>query len=254
MLNAVTRGVSPQICNCELTYMSRQPIDPEKARQQHRAYEQCLKELGLRIVSLPAEPGLADCVFIEDTAVVTDEVAVITHMGARTRRPEVWLTAETLSGFRPLEFINASDGTLEGGDVMRIGRTFYVGVSTRTNADGIAQLRKILEAYDYQVVPVEVTGCLHLKTACTYLNRNTILANPSWADMSPFRGLDIVETFPAEQWGANSLSVGDSVILPASAPRTADALRERGFNVLTLDISELEKAEAGLTCMSIVFS
>jgi dimethylargininase len=234
--------------------VSRQPIDFEKARRQHRAYEQCLKELGLQIVSLPAEPGLADCVFVEDTAVVADEVAVITHMGARTRRPEVKLTAETLSGFRPLEFINAGGGTLEGGDVMRIGRTFYVGVSTRTNADGIAQLRKILELYDYQVVPVEVTGCLHLKTACTYLNRNTILTNPSWADMSPFRGFDLVETFPTEPWGANSLSAGDSVIIPASAPRTADALRERGFNVLTLDISELEKAEAGLTCMSIVFS
>jgi len=236
-----------------LTYIARQPIDFEKIAQQHQAYEECLKELGLRVVSLPAELGLADCVFVEDTAVVVDEVAIIPHMGAATRRTEVNLTAETLSNFRHLKFING-EGTLEGGDVMRIGRTFYVGVSTRTNRDGIAQLQKILAPYDYQVVPVEVAGCLHLKTACTYLNHNTILANPSWVDMSTFRDVDVIETFPTEPWSANSLSVGDSVVLPASAPRLAELLSQRGLRVLTLDISELEKAEAGLTCMSIIFS
>jgi dimethylargininase len=253
MLNAITRRVSPFIANCELTYITRQPIDFEKAREQHQVYEQRLRELGLKVVSLADEPRLADCVFVEDTAIVVDEVAVITHMGAATRRPEVKATAETLSNFRPLKYIN-DNGTLEGGDVMRIGRTFYVGVSTRTNRDGISQLQRILEPYDYQVVPVEVTGCLHLKTACTYLNRGTILTNPSWADISPLRDFEIVETFPTEQWSANSLLVGDSVLLPASAPRTADILRGRGFNVVTVDISELEKAEAGLTCMSIIFS
>lgn len=253
MLNAITRRVSPLIGNCELTYITRRPIDFEKAGGQQQAYEQCLRRLGMQVVSLPGEPGLPDCVFVEDTAVVADEVAVITQMGAATRRPEVKATAETLSNFRALKYING-DGTLEGGDVMRIGRTFYVGVSTRTNRDGISQLRKILEPYDYQVVAVEVTGCLHLKTACTYLNRGTILANPSWANLAPLRDFEIVETFPTEQWGANSLSVGDSVLLPASAPRTADILRGRGFDVVTVDISELEKAEAGLTCMSIIFS
>lgn len=253
MSNAITRKVSPLICNCELTYMARQPIDFEKIAQQHKAYEECLKELGLKVVSLPAEPGLADCVFVEDTAIVVDEVAVIPRMGAAARRPEVKLTAETLANFRSLLFINGH-GTLEGGDVMRIGRTFYVGVSTRTDRNGITQLQKLLAPYDYQVFPVEVTSCLHLKTACTYLNRNTILANPSWVDISTFRDVDVIETFPTEPWSANSLSVGDSVLLPASAPRMAELLRQRGFNVLTLDISELEKAEAGLTCLSIIFN
>lgn len=253
MLRAITRGISPCIGNCELTYLDRQEIDAEKAVQQQRSYEQYLSSLGLSVISLPAEPTLPDAVFVEDTAVVVDEVAVITTMGAVSRRPEVRSVSPTLAEHRPLKFINGT-GTLEGGDVMRVGRTLYVGVSTRTNLDGIAQMRSILKLYDYQVRAVEVKSCLHFKTGCTYLGRNTILANRAWVDLSPLEGFEVIDVPDGEPWAANALVIGEDVLVPASCPQTAGLLDERGFNVRTINVSELEKAEAGLTCMSIIFN
>lgn len=253
MLRALTRGISPCIGNCELTYLGRQEIDAEKAVRQQRSYEQYLSSLGLSVISLPAEPTLPDAVFVEDTAVVVDEVAVITTMGAVSRRPEVQSVATSLAEHRPLKFIN-NTGTLEGGDVMRVGRTLYVGVSTRTNLDGVAQLRSALHPYDYQVRAVEVKGCLHFKTGCTYLGRNTILVNRAWVDLSPLEGFEVIDVPSGEPWAANLLVIGNDVLVPASCPLTAELLHERAFNVRTINVSELEKAEAGLTCMSIIFN
>jgi dimethylargininase len=252
MLTAITRSVSPTIGDCELTFLSRQRIDFDKAARQQKAYEQSLTKLGVRVLSLPAEPEMPDAVFVEDTAVVVDEVAVIASMGAATRRQEVKSMADTLSRFRPLKFINES-GTLEGGDKFRIGRTLYVGVSTRTNRAGIAQLSRILESFGYQVKTVEVKGCLHLTTGCTYIGRNTILANKSWVDTSAFEGFDIIDVSLTEPWAANALLVGGVVLFPSCFPKTRALLEERGFRVETTDISEHMKAEAGLTCMSIIF-
>jgi len=253
MLRAITRGISPCIANCELTYLDRQEIDAEEAVRQQQSYEQYLSSLGLEVVSLPVEPQLPDAVFVEDTAVVVDEVAIITTMGAVSRRPEVRSVSPALAKYRPLKFINGA-GTLEGGDVMRVGRTLYVGVSTRTNLDGIAQLRSLLWPYDYQVKAAEVKGCLHFKTGCTYLGRDTILANRAWVDLSPLNGFEVIDVPSSEPWAANALVIGDDVLVPASCPQTADLLAARGFSVRTINVSELEKAEAGLTCMSIVFN
>jgi N-Dimethylarginine dimethylaminohydrolase len=253
MLKAITRGISPCIGDCELTYLERQEIDAEKAMQQQKSYEQYLSSLGLSVTSLPAEPTLPDAVFVEDTAVVVDEVAVITTMGAISRRPEVHSISPALAEYRPLEFIN-STGTLEGGDVMRVNRTLYVGVSTRTNLDGIAQLRSILRPYDYLVTAVGVKHCLHFKTGCTYLGRNMILVNREWVDLSPFEGFEVIDVPVWEPWAANVLVVGNDLLVPASCPRTGELLQARGFNVHTINVSELEKAEAGLTCMSIIFN
>lgn len=252
MLNAIVREVSPTIQQCQLTFIPRQPIDVERAIRQHRAYKQCLTAFGLRIISLPVSPELPDAVFVQDTSVVVDEVAVAVTMGAVNRRPEVSSVADVLKTFRPLKQINQA-GTLEGGDVVRIGRTLYVGLSKRTNLEGINQLSKILKPFGYQVKPVQVKSCLHLSTACSYLGLNTIVANKAWMDISAFDGFDLIDVDPGEPWAANVMVMKETIILPASYPRTSRLVQSRGFKVQTIDVSELEKAEAGLTCMSIIF-
>ena len=252
MLTAIMRRVSPCIRKCELTYLTRRPIDIRRARQQQQAYEQLLSGLGVHVISLPAEQKLPDAVFVEDTAVVTDEVAVVTTMGCASRRREVDSISPVLEKYRRLQSINGA-GVLEGGDVVQVGRILFVGVSTRTNVNGIAQLSEIVTPYDYEVRPVQVKGCLHLSTGCGFIGRNTILANPSWVDLSPFEGFEIINVSPSEPWSANGLTLADHVLIPAASPQTAARVRERGFRVLTVDISEFEKAEGGLTCLTLIF-
>ena len=252
-LTAITREVSPSINNCELSFHARQPIDVAKAIAQHKAYQNCLAELGLRIVSLPAELELPDAVFVEDAAVVLDEVAVISIMGAPSRRPEAHSLVDTLSRYRPIKFL-AEPATLDGGDVLRAGRTVFVGLSKRTNREGIEQLRDILRAYDYRVQPVEVTGCLHLKSACSHIGNNTVLVNRSLIDAEPLHGFELIDVPDEEPGAANALLVNDVIIMPVSFPKTRALLEGRGFRVRTIDLSELQKAEAGVTCTSIIFN
>jgi dimethylargininase len=252
MLTGITRGVSPCLGDCELSFLPRREIDIEKATKQHQTYEQCLIKLGVRVISLPPEPDLPDAVFVEDPAVVVDEVAVITPMGAEIRRQEAKSLAIALSPFRSLEFLSYP-ARLEGGDVMRVGRTLYVGRSGRTNRAGMNQLAEILLPYGYQVCPVDVKGCLHLKTGCSYAGRNTLLVNHSWVDITPMKGFDVIDIPPTEPWAANALVVEDVILLPTGFPQTRTLLEARGFHVGTVDISELMKAEAGLTCMSLIF-
>src|ERR1700693_1325589 len=171
MLTAITRAVSPAIVHCELSFIDRKPIDLATAQQQHHAYEKLLGKLGARVISLPAEPDLPDSMFVEDPAVVLDELAIILPLGTDSRRPGAASLAKALSPFRELAYITAP-GMIEGGDVLCIGRTFYVGLTTRTNAEGIRQLTAILAPLGYQIVGVPVTGCLHLKSAVTHLGKN----------------------------------------------------------------------------------
>jgi dimethylargininase len=252
MLTAITRAVSPAMVNCELTFVARQPIDLAKACAQHQAYEKLLEKLGARVISLPAEPTLPDSMFVEDPAIVLDELAVILPLGTETRRLEAASLAQALAKFRKLENV-ALPGTLEGGDVLRIGRKLYAGLSTRTNDEGIRQLAAILAPYGYEVIAVPVTGCLNLKSAVTYIGRNTLLANRAWFDNTPLAGYDWVDVDPAETHAANALALGETIIFPASFPRTRARLEARGFHVTPLDISELQKAESGLTCSSLLF-
>jgi dimethylargininase len=253
MLIALTRGVSSGIKDCLLTYLTRERIDVNKAIAQHRAYEDRLRQLGVYVISLPGEPDLPDAVFIEDPAIVLDEVAVIAMMGAVKRRAEVESLIGVLSQFRPLKFLEPP-ATLEGGDRMRVDRTLFVGVSGRTNKNAIAQLQRVLGAYDYEVKAVEVSGCLHLTTACSYVGNNTLLLNRSWVDATQFRDFEIIDTPAEEPWAANTIVVEDAgLIVSASFPRTGELLSARGFKVYVSDISELEKAEAGLSCMSLLF-
>src|SRR6266581_392028 len=253
MLTAITREVSATISDCELAFHARQPIDVAKAVAQHKAYQDCLAELGVRIVSLPAEPDLPDAVFVEDPAVVVDEVAVISIMGAPSRRPEAGSLADALSHYRPIKFLR-EPATLDGGDVLRVGRLVFAGLSQRTNREGIAQLRDVLRAFDYEVQPVEVRGCLHLKSACSYIGNDTLLINRSLIDAERLRGFELLDVPDEEPAAANALLIKDVVIIPASFPKTRALLEERGFRVRTIDLSELQKAEAGVTCGSLIFS
>lgn len=252
-LTAIVREVSPSINDCELSFHARQPIDVATAIAQHQAYQDCLAELGVRVVSLPAEPELPDAVFVEDPAVVVDEVAIISHMGAPSRRPETISLANALSRYRPLEFL-ADPATLDGGDVLRIGRSVFVGLSRRTNREVIEQLANLLGPYGYQVQPVEVRGCLHLKSACSHIGRDTVLLNRSWIDAEPLSGFELLDVPAEEPDAANALLLNDVVIMPASFPRTLALLEKRGLSVRTIDVSELQKAEAGVTCTSLIFN
>ncbi|HEX4546383.1 MAG TPA: arginine deiminase family protein [Candidatus Acidoferrum sp.] len=252
MLIAITRAVSPAIIHCELSFIDRKPIDLARAQEQHRAYERLLEKLGARLISLPAEPDLPDSMFVEDPAIVLDELAVIFPLGTESRRPESSSLAQALRKFRRLEYISLP-GTLEGGDVLRIGRRLYVGLTKRSNAEGIRQLAAILEPHGYEVFAIPVTGCLHLKSAVTCLGRGTLLANRAWFDAAPLAGFAWLDVDPAEPHAANALAFGDTVILPASFPRTRARIEAHGFRVAPLEIAELQKAESGLTCSSLLF-
>jgi dimethylargininase len=252
MLTAITRSVSSALVDCELSFIPRRPIDLQKARTLHHAYEQLLGKLGARVISLPEELELPDSMFVEDPAIVVDEVAVICPLGTETRRKEAPSLAAALGKFRKLAFVKLP-GTLEGGDVLRVGKKVFVGITARSNPEGIRQLAVILSAYGYDVTAVPVTGCLHLKSAVTYLGRNTMLANREWFDWRRIEGFEWLDVVPAEPHSANALAIGDTVIFPASFPNTKALIEAKGFHVESLDISELQKAESGLTCSSLIF-
>ncbi len=252
MLTAITRAVSPGVVNCELTHVVRQSIELAKAEEQHRAYQALLEKCGARVISLTAEPALPDSMFVEDPAIVLDELAIIFPLGTETRRPEAASIAQALAKFRKLARVELP-GQVEGGDVLRIGRRLFAGLSKRTNAEGIRQLASIVGPYGYQVASVAVTDCLHLKSAVTYVGRNTLLANRAWFDTKPFAGFAWIDVAAEEPHAANALAIGGTVIFPASFPRTRARLEALGFHVTLLDISELQKAESGLTCSSLLF-
>src|SRR5207249_6302540 len=206
MLTAITREVSGNINDCELSFHAREPIDVAKAIAQHKAYQDCLAELGVRVVSLSAEAELPDAVFVEDPAVVVDEVAVISIMGTPSRRPEARSLADALSHYRPLKFL-VEPATLDGGDVLRVGRRVFAGLSQRTNREGFSQLRDVLRAFNYQVEPVEVEGCLHLKSACSYIGNDTVLINRALVDAEQFRGFQLLDVPDKEPAAANALLI-----------------------------------------------
>ena len=252
MLTAITRAVSSALVHCELSFIDRKPIDLAKARAQHHAYETLLAKCGARVISLPEEPDLPDSMFVEDPAIVLDEVAIICTLGTETRRKEASSIAAALEKFRKLAYIKLP-GTLEGGDVLRIGKRIYVGVTRRSNPEGIRQLAVIVGGYGYELTAVPVTGCLHLKSAVTFLGQNTVLGNRTWFDWNRLQGFEWIDVESAEPHAGNALQIREMVILPASFQRTAALITQKGFKLELLDISELQKAESGLTCSSLLF-
>ena len=250
MLVALTREIGESIVHCELTHLTRASIDLGIARTQHRQYERALEDAGCRVERLEADQDMPDAVFIEDAAIVFDEVAIVTRPGAESRRRETPAVAAALKPHRPLRSIEAP-GTLDGGDVLSVGRRVYVGRSGRTNDDGIAQMRAMLDGYE--VVGVDVTGCLHLKSAVTAIGERLLLINPGWVSRRLFGDCDFVEVDATERYAANALRIGDVVIYPTSFPKTAERLVRRGIQLRMVDASELAKAEGAVTCCSVIF-
>ena len=248
---ALTREVSPSIAECELTYLARTPIRVEVARAQHRGYERLLTSLGCEVQRVAPAPEQPDAVFVEDMAVVVDEVAIIARPGAKSRRREAPPVAAALKRLRPIARIQAP-ATLDGGDVLVIGRSVFVGRTSRTNAEGVKQLQTSLSPYGYAVHGIPVTGCLHLKSAVTALDDRTVLLNPQWVNADAFAGYRVVEVAPTEPAAANILRVGSALVYASSYPRTLDQLRTLGYTPSTTDVSELAKAEGAVTCCSLI--
>jgi dimethylargininase len=252
MLLAITRQISPRFAECELTHLDRQPIDLDLARAQHHEYEAALRELGCEVISLPPEPDLPDSVFVEDVALVFDKVAFITRPGAPSRRPETESVAQALSPYRTLLTIQAP-GTLDGGDVLCVGKIVYVGLSSRSNRSAVAQFQDFLAPYGYIVKGVEVTGCLHLKSAVTQVSEDTLLINPTWVDRSIFGARHFIEVDASEPSAANAVWINRAVIYPSSFPKTQQRLERAGLRLKIVDASEVAKAEGAVTCCSLIF-
>jgi dimethylargininase len=249
MLAALTRSVSSSFANCQVTYLERTPIDVQRAAAQHADYCAALQRHAITVLRLPAEDALPDAVFVEDPLLVLDEVAIALRPGASSRSAEVASLVPVIARFFPVERL-PQDGTVDGGDVLRVGRTLYIGLSTRTTTEGARSLAGVVARFGYTVVPVRVHGCLHLKSACTWLG-DRVLLNPQWLDTAPFRTARPLHV--AETWAADVLLLPEALLMPASFPATTALLQQHGYDVETVDVSELQKAEAGVTCMSVLF-
>ena len=253
MMWAITRDVSLSFEHCQLTHIERARLDIGRARMQHDAYEWALVELGCTVRRIDASPEMPDSVFIEDTAVIFPEAAVIARPGTESRRIETPAVKDALRRFNmPMREI-AEPGTLDGGDVLVMGRQVFVGLSTRTNATAVNQLRQFLRPLGYRLHPVPVEGCLHLKSAATAVGPDAVLLNAARVPADAFQDCERIEVHPDEPDAANALFINHAVIYPAVFPKTRARLEEKGLRVRVVDIDELAKAEGGVTCCSLVF-
>ena len=251
MLLAITRDVSPRFNECEITHIDRSPIDVNVARSQHHSYVQALKELGYAVLELPAEAHLPDSVFVEDTAVVLREVALITRPGADSRKPETESITHALRPYRELVFIE-SPGTVDGGDVLVIGKNIFVGMSTRSNQMAVDQMNNLLGKYGYKAQSVELHDCLHLKTAVTRVDDKTLLINRRWVDVENFEGYELIDADESEPFAANCLPIGGAIIFPVAFPKTGAKLEAHGYKLKPVVVDELAKAEGAVTCCSLI--
>jgi dimethylargininase len=252
MLTALTRAVGPSIVHCELEFLARLEIDFAEAVREHCNYVTNLEALGLHVITLQADPQFPDGLFVEDPAIVLDEIAVICRMSAISRCGESPSISTALEPFRELIPIT-EPATIEGGDVMRLGKTLYCGISRRTNREGFTQLGDLTRNFGYRVIPVEVHGCLHLKSAVCPIAENTVLANRRLVDMLPLSDLIVYDVADDEPDAANVLWIGQKIILPDCFPKTREQLERAGFQTIAIKMQELRKAESGVTCSSLIF-
>ena len=250
-LRAFVRAPSAALNRCELVHMPRVPIDVDSARRQHATYVETLAELGATIEWLAPLDDRPDAVFVEDTAIIFPEIIVPAWPGVSSRQPEVETIAPALARCRAVQAVRPP-AFLDGGDVLTIGRRVLVGLSTRTNAAGIAQLREALAPFGYNVEGVQVRGCLHLKSACTAIDERRVIANLEFIERAALGEAEVTEVDPREPRSANTLTVRGTTLFSAAYPRTGERLSAAGLRTRAVDVAELEKAESGLTCMSLL--
>lgn len=248
---AITREVPSSIQGCELTHLDREPIDFERARAEHAEYLSTLETLGCKIVRIPADEAHPDCVFIEDTAIILRGAAIMMRPGAASRRGELGPVREVLARHLPLRSIEAP-ATMDGGDVLVLGMRIFVGLSTRSTTEGIAELADTVADLGYQVQGVPIRSCLHLKSAVTQLGPDLLLANPEWVDLEPFAGFGIVEVDTHEPDAANVVRIGSDLIHAEHFPRTRERILAQGLRVHPVPAGELAKAEGAVTCCSLI--
>lgn len=236
---------------CQLTYVERASINYPRAGRQHEEYCRMLQRLGTEVRVLDVNCALPDCCFIEDTAIVLDEVAVLASMGTESRRAEPDGIEPELRKYRAVQRIEPP-ATIEGGDVLQVGQTLLIGLSCRTNHAGVNALETIVRPYGYTVKPVPVRDCLHLKTACTALPDHRLLVNPAWLELAALRDFEWVQVPDSEPLAADVALVDSTVCVATAHPATAQMIRDFGFVVETIDLSEFAKAEGGVTCLSIL--
>jgi len=249
---AIARKPGKNFARGLTTTVSVTPPRYELLRQQHETYLETLKSCGLEVTILDPLPDYPDAYFVEDTAVVTPDVAVITNPGAASRKGEEESMVPVLAGFRKIKRI-LTPGTVDGGDVLQVGSHFFIGLSERTNQAGAAQLGRILESFGNTWATVEVGAGLHFKSSVNYVGQNTLLVTPDFAEHAKLRGYDKIVLQNAEAYAANTLLVNEHLLSPAGFPATRQKLEVLGFRIIELETSEVRKMDGGLTCMSIRF-
>lgn len=248
--HAILREPAPNFADGITTVTWGEPPSHERLLVQHRAYAQALGEAGLSVQMLPALDGLPDAYFVEDVAVVVPELAVVTRPGAEARRGETEHIAAALAGHRRVVCLEAP-ATLDGGDVLVVGRRVFVGLSARTNAAGVAALGDQLEPLGYSVCAIPVAAGLHFKSSVNLIGRETLVATSVFARRPEFDGLAVIEVSEAEAYAANVVRINDHLLVAAGFPELTNRLRARGFEVRELDMSEVENMDGGLTCLSL---
>jgi dimethylargininase len=248
---AIVRGVPNSFHRAIQPRSAPEPIDIELAKSQHRVYCQALEDIGLTLIQLEADERYPDCCYVEDTAVVLGDRAIIARMAAPSRAGETGAVEKALSVHKKIHHLE-SPATLDGGDVLQIGRQIFVGITERTNSPAVDQLQALLAEDDYGITPVHISGVLHLKSACTYLGGMTVLCRPGHFDEAALSLYRKIRVPANEAHAANCLAVNGRVLFPAGAPQTREHIEAAGFPTLEVDISESRKAAGGLTCGSII--
>ncbi len=249
---ALVREIPDSFDRCIKPQEDPQRIDIPLARFQHKAYCQALSQMGLELIRLPSDERHPDCTFVEDTAVVIGDRAIMTRPGAESRRGELTAVREMLALVKHIDQI-AEPATLDGGDVLQAEDVVFVGLSKRTDQDGFSQLKTLLKQNDLRVVPVPLGKTLHLKTSCNYLGKGLMVVNDFDFDPAVLKDFDIIQPDPSEAARLSFLPAGESVLLPDDCSQTRETFERRGWKTTVLGLSEIRKAQAGLTCMSILF-
>jgi dimethylargininase len=249
---AIVREVPDTLNKCVRAYSPRQTVELELARSQHEAYCKALQGRRLELIRIPADNSFPDCVFVEDPAIVYKENAIVCNMGARSRVGEIIKVREVLGRiFKKVTQINAR-ATIEGGDVLKLRGDLFVGLTSRTNMEGVNQLRMALKNEDCRITPVKVENILHFKSACSYIGDDYIVANPGYFDLGVFSAFKLITLPKKEAYAANCLAINGMVYVSRGYPMTRRLIEKEGFDTEELDVSEFKKCEGSLTCLSII--
>jgi dimethylargininase len=251
-LVAVTNVPSPLLHLGVRTFADEASLDHAMALRQHEQYRGALRQCGCRVVTLEVNRQFPDSVFVEDTALVLDEIAIMMSPGAASRRDEPRGIEPTLREYRDVVRVEPP-ATIDGGDIVRAGRRLFVGASQRTNTAGIQALAELSGDYGYEVTAIPVHGCLHLKSACSALPDGRFLVNSNWIDVSPLPSDRLLEVPANEAWAGDVLVIGSRIIVSDAFPETIALLEREGWEAVPVAVSEFAKVEGGVTCLSLVF-